>query len=292
VAPAGPARTDQRDASTLKYVALRDAPFSIEAIGATPWLLWATIERDANLADDPYRLGDIDLSERVDLPVAELASAAPSVEVPPPSVWLVGMDKVCEARVERDTARIELHEGAYDVSVSFALSGCDGTAWAPLAIVGELPASELRWSPVRPLQSAQLEAKYREMLVRRGATTPRVEVLVAHPPVAEVRYGEIEPDEGCTAWLDTELGVLRDGELQPWSCSPYRNCSMYELLGTLGTKTEARLAVLIEFTYSPVVFSLADETFTALPYVEPDAEAGERLVSFTDLDSCESEDGP
>lgn len=298
VATVDAADTESHRTWALKYVALPNAPFSIEGNGDKPWLLWATIDRDPNVVDDLYRLGDIDLHEPVDVPVARLAAAAPSVEVPPASVWLLGPDGACKARVEQGTARLDLHEGGpdYQVSVSFALSGCAGTAWAPVAIAGDVPAPGLRWFPVRRLESTRLRTKYRDLLVRERGTTPRVELLIAGTAVVEVRYGAVDPDGRCTAWLWTELGVLRDDDLEPWTCSSSRgaaDCSNYELLGTLGTATEARLAVLIDIHYAPMIFSLADETFAPiLPYIEADAEAGERSVSFTDLDPCESEDGP
>jgi hypothetical protein len=288
----------------LRFVALPDSDFALEALGEDPWLLWATIELDMHV-DDPYRVGSIRVEDRVDVPSEQLAQWGPQLEAPPSTVWLLGPEGACAAVLAKHTARLELHEaGMTEVTVSFELTGCEGSIWAPFAIVSGTPPPELSWSPAQTLTADDpglvavreaYVAKARDM----GVRNPRVEVRsvpATTPRVLEVLYGAASE---CTGFLHNALGVFSDDGFDPWSCGLLgTNCFGYELLGTVGTPQQAHLAVFINHHYSLVIRSLADEDryrpapgdgFVTIPSIDGPTE-DERKRSFPGLYPCDPDD--
>lgn len=307
--PTRPAPASRSDGPwTLMFVALPDSPFSVDVGDAAPWLLWDTIELKPQ-PGDRYRIGSIRVDERVDVQFADLVAAEPSVEPPPSTVWLVGPDGVCEADVQATTARLDLYEGGEtEAAVLFALSGCAGMAWAPLAIVTGTPTPELRWFPAKalPLDRAPAGAlgrEYRKRAVDQGGTSPHVEIVgpaaprPGAPTIVEVRYGSIDPQAHCTQWLRNALGLVDGNRFDPWSCKLQDgdDCSMYQLLGSVGTPQQPHFAVLVDHTFSPAIhltrgqvlyLPATDDDFASLPYIAAPTEDW-RERSFTDLDPCE-----
>jgi hypothetical protein len=289
----------------LRFVALPDSEFMLDAIDEKPWLLWESIELDMEL-DDPYRVGSIRVEESIHVPIEELAHRGPQLEAPPSTVWLLGPEGACAADVASDTARLELHEsGMTEVTVSFALTGCEGTTWAPFAIVSGRPPPDLSWSPAQTLTADEpvlfaLRETYVAKLRDMGVSSPRVELRSApatRPQVLEVLYGA---GSDCTGFLHNALGVYSEDGFEPWSCGVLgTNCGLYELLGTVGTPQQAHLAVFVDHNYSLVIRSLADDDhygpapgddFVTIPSIDGPME-GKREHSFPGIYPCEDDDG-
>jgi hypothetical protein len=304
VQPTVPER-EPTGAWTLKFVTLPDSPFLTDAYGDAPQLLWAVVAVDGD--DSPYRIGSVEVEDRVDVPFADLVGSVPGVDAPPSTAWLVGPDGTCEADVDRNTTRLEVFEDfETEVAFSFDLTGCTGTAWAPVAIVAGTPAPGLRWYPAAVLPPehphAALQQRYRDLAAAAGHEPTYMEVVgpaalpVTTPMVVEVRYGHVDEEDGCTLSLQNALGVATDGAFEPWSC-PLRDnddCSMYQLLGSVGTPRQTHFAVLIDHFFQPTIRTVRDEgrytpsradDFAFLPYISPPSE-DEHLSSFAGLYPC------
>jgi hypothetical protein len=211
-------------------------------------------------------------------------SDAPVEFAPPPSsVWLIGEDAPCRARVV-GAPRREVDDHVGTVTIWLKLQGCSNEGWAPIGLVTEERlVQDLTWrpkvprttvlgdaieGPVDPLVERLIdEAELEHPESGKGTLRIEVESVATTPPLVELARGvEWPPDEeGCPSdWTyRVELGFLRHDQIEPFPCQDCPEvagericepCSQSWLAGAIARGDEAAFIVLQDGSFRAHAF--------------------------------------
>lgn len=272
---ASPSATPPATGGPLAFAYVRTGrdPFPDPFPRAGLWLLWHLIDVRHKETEAFVLPDDTPVHPDMRASIAALAAADPDFEPPPSHVWLIGPRTVCRATVD-SLAWIDLHtEGTLAAAVTFALTGCDGSDWAPLAAFGEdvhvgalswraarsiadlVPESPPLAAPIDPVIAHWL-AKIEALRGELGSGRPRLELatVATQPLVVDAAYGLIAPaDVPCDAESieHTELGLYSDGAFEPLVCErPFDlACDDRWLVGALVSGNAPAALVLMDGMY-------------------------------------------